>query len=66
MYSARYWVVVLTDVLLKSVMEYAGIEQRGWMEAAQDRGQWKQMVNGMQEPVGQVEVHAVLRRRAGV
>jgi len=23
---------------------YAGIEQGGWMEAAQDRGQWKQMV----------------------
>jgi len=50
---------------LMAALEYAGIEQNGWMEAAQDRGQWKQMVNGIREPVEQIEVHAVLKRREG-
>jgi len=50
---------------LAAAPEYAGIEQEGWMEVAQDRGQWKQPINSIQEPEGDVEVHAVLRRRAG-
>ena len=45
---------------------HAGIDQEGWMEVAQDRAQWKQLVNGIREPEGGVEVHTVLARRAGV
>jgi len=52
---------------LAAALEYAGIEQEGWMEAAQDRAGWKQRANGIREPdVGHIDVHAVLRRRAGV
>jgi len=52
---------------LAAALEYAGIEQDGWMAAAQDRAGWKQPANGMQEPeVGLIEVHAVLKRRARV
>jgi len=51
---------------LAAALEYAGIDQEGWMEVAQDRAQWKQLVNGIREPEGEVEVHTVLARRAGV
>jgi len=51
---------------LAAALEYAGIEQEGWMEVAQDRAQWKQLVNGIREPEGEVEIHAVLARRAGI
>jgi len=52
---------------LAAALEYAGIDKDGWMEAAQDRAGWKQLVNGIQEPeTGQIEVHAVLTRRARV
>jgi len=50
---------------LAAALEYAGIDQDSWMELAQDRAQWKQLVNGIREPVGDVEVNAVLVRRAG-
>jgi len=52
---------------LAAALEYAGIEQEGRMEAAQDRIGWKQLASGIQEPeVGKIEVHAVLTRRARV
>jgi len=50
---------------LAAALEYTGIEQEGWMELAQDRARWKQLVNGIREPEGEVEVNAVLVRRAG-
>jgi len=50
---------------LAAALEYAGIAQDGWMELVQDRAGWKQLVNGIQEPEGEVEVNSVLVRRAG-
>jgi len=52
---------------LAAALEYAGIGQEGWMEAAQDIAGWKQRASGIREPdVGHIDIHAVLRRRAGV
>jgi len=52
--------------ILAAALEYAGIDQEGWMEVAQDRAQWKQLVNGIRELEGEVEVRAVLARREKV
>ena len=50
---------------LEAALKFAGVEVDGWMEQAQDRGGWKQVISGIWDVEGEIEVHEVLERRAG-
>jgi hypothetical protein len=62
--SARPFVTY--GATLTAALEFAGVEVDKWMELAQDRGSWNAMIKGISDIEGGVEVHAVLKRRAGV
>jgi len=51
---------------LEAALTFAGVEVDGWMELAQDREGWRQVVNGIWDVEQEIEVHEVLERRAGV
>jgi hypothetical protein len=51
---------------LAAALEFAGVDVGTWMEQAQDRGSWNAMIKGISDIEEGVEVHAVLKRRAGV
>jgi hypothetical protein len=51
---------------LTAALEFAGVEVDSWMEQAQERGSWNAMIKGISDIEEGVEVHAVLKRRAGV
>jgi hypothetical protein len=51
---------------LTAALEFADVDVGKWMELAQDRGSWNAMIKGISDIQGGVEVHAVLKRRAGV
>jgi len=51
---------------LEAALKFAGVEVDGWMEQAQDRAGWRQVIKGTWDVEGEIEVHEVLERRAGV
>jgi len=51
---------------LEAALKFAGVEVGGWMEQAQDRAGWMQVVKGIWDVEDEIEVHEVLERRAGV
>jgi len=54
---------------LEAALEFAGVEVAGWMEQAQDREGWRQVIKeikGIWNVEREIEVHEVLERRAGV
>ena len=51
---------------LEAALKFAGVEVDGWMEMAQDRNAWRQVVDEIWAQEDEVEVHEVLKRRAGV
>jgi len=51
---------------LEAALTFAGVEVDGWMVQAQDRVGWKQVISGIWDVEEDIEVHAVLERRAGV
>jgi len=51
---------------LEAALEFAGVGVSSWMEQAQDRAGWKQVIVGIWDVEHDIEVHEVLARRAGV
>jgi len=51
---------------LEAALKFAGVEVENWMELAQDRIRWKQVVAGIWDVEQEIEVPEVLERRAGV
>jgi hypothetical protein len=51
---------------LTAALEFAGVDVGGWMELAQDRDCWGEMIKGISDIQGGVEIHAVLKKRAGL
>jgi len=50
---------------LGAALGFAGVEVDGWMDLAQDRVGWKQVIRDIWDVEQEIEVHDVLRRRAG-
>ena len=50
---------------LEAALAFAGVEVDGWMDLAQDRVGWKQVIRDIWDVEQEIEVHDVLRRRAG-
>jgi hypothetical protein len=50
---------------LAAALEFAGVQVDNWMDLAQDRGAWKQMIEEIWDVESEVVVHDVLERRAG-
>jgi len=51
---------------IEAALSFAGVRVEEWMTLAQDRVGWKQTINGIWDVEDEIEVHAVLERRAGV
>ena len=51
---------------LEAALRFAGVEVDNWMELAQDRVGWRQVVAGIWDVEQEIEVPEVLERRAGV
>jgi len=50
---------------LEAALAFAGVKVEGWMEQAQDRAGWRQVIDGIWDVKQEIEVHGVLKRRAG-